>query len=365
MKIREAMLFCLVLLFIISLGCSAVSAADSNDYSNIELDQDLTLSDSVVSDFEENKGLSNLCGDFEENKGLSNLCGDFEDSCISTNDNNLDICQNSNSKDNLKSNSTKEEFCFKSGSLKDGSNAIYVSPSGNDENDGLTRETPVGSISKAVSISSDGYVIYLLNGVYNQDKSITLSKDLTFIGEDGAIINRTAKLSVFSYTNEKIKTVSFKNIIFISESAAATNPILSMAAHANLICDNCTFTHIISNKNGVVRFMGNATGTLNNCKFIDLDGTSNAAASYINVLGESKVKVNNCTFKNISNDFLRAVVYVNNDLASLNLTNSHFYDISGNAMAIVENRGTLEIFNCAFNDIALSGNSPKGIVWAS
>ena len=151
LKIREAMLFCLVLLFIISLGCSAVSAADSNDYSNIELDQDLTLSDSVVSDF-------------EENKGLSNLCGDFEDSCISTNDNNLDICQNSNSKDNLKSNSTKEEFCFKSGSLKDGSNAIYVSPSGNDENDGLTRETPVGSISKAVSISSDGYVIYLLNG---------------------------------------------------------------------------------------------------------------------------------------------------------------------------------------------------------
>ena len=111
--------------------------------------------------------------------------------------------------------------------------------------------------------------------------------------------------------------------------------------------------------------MGNSTGTISNCRFIDLDGTTNGGASYVYVLGEAKVKVNSCIFKNISNSFLRAVVYVNNDLANLTLTNSHFYNISGNANAIVENRGYMKIENSTFNDISLSGNSPVGIIWTS
>ena len=349
-KIRRTMLFCLALLFVLSLGFTAASAADSNDYVNMDSGQDLVLSDSISGNLERNGDLSDLylgCNEELDNAYLEeSAVSDYDDKKI---DNNMI----SDSKSYLKSSV-----------LNDGS-TIYVSPDGNDGNDGLTRETPVGTISKAVSLASDGYSIYLLNGVYNQEKSITLSNSLNFIGENGAIINRTAKLSVFSYTNDKIKTVSFKNIAFISESANATNPILSMAAHANLICDNCTFTHIISNKNGVLRFMGNATGTINDCTFIDLDGTSSAAASYINILGEAKVRINNCTFKNISNSFLRAVVYVNNDLASLNISNSHFCNIYGNAMAIVENRGTMQIANSTFNDISLDGVSPVGIIWTS
>ena len=111
--------------------------------------------------------------------------------------------------------------------------------------------------------------------------------------------------------------------------------------------------------------MGSSTGAISNCRFVDLDGATNAAASYVYALGESNVRVSNCIFKNISNSFLRAVVYVNNDLANLTLSNSHFHNISGNANAIVENRGTMTIVNSTFNDIALSGNSPEGIVWAS
>ena len=342
-KIRRAMIFCLALIFMLSLGFSAASATDSNDFSNLELDEGI-LSDSIGSNFDDDLVLSDS---IDESNDLSNVESDSLDSNC----------------DGLNSN-LQESNDPNSNVLRDESNAIYVSPNGNDENDGLSRDSPVGNISTAVSLAGEGSTIYLLNGVYNQD-NIPLSKNLYFIGENGAIINRTSKLAVFRYTSDTIKTVSLKNIVFTSESAAATNPILSMAGRANLMCDNCTFTHIISNKNGVVRFMGNSTGTISNCRFVDLDGTTNGGASYVYVLGEAKVKVNSCIFKNISNSFLRAVVYVNNDLANLTLTNSHFYNISGNANAIVENRGYMKIENSTFNDISLSGNSPVGIIWTS
>ena len=369
---KRAMLLCLVLILMLSLGIGAVSAIDSNDCHAMESNQDLTVSDSIN---ENNNIQSNVLSDsingnidIQNNVKSDSINGniDIESNVLSDSidldDENDDDYQISINQEDLKSN---VDSSLNSNVLNDDSNVIYVSPNGNDENDGLTRETPVGNISKAVSIAGEGSTIILLSGVYNQDKNTQLSKNLYFVGENGAIINRTAKLAVFTYTSDNLKTVSFKNIVFISESTSATNPILSMAAHANLICDNCTFTNVIATRNGIVRFMGNATGTISNCRFTDLHGTTTGGSSYVYVLGEAKVRVNNCIFANISNTFLRAVIYVNNDLANLTLTNSHFYNISGNANAVVENRGYLNITSSRFNDIALSGNSPEGIVWTS
>ena len=363
-KIKRAMLFCLALLFIISLGLSAASAADSND-NNIELNHNLGLSDSIENELDIGPDLAEsinedcddaVLSDSLYENGNDQSIGELEsDSLDGIEDNQIsDENQVSGSNGNLQSSI-----------LNDESNTIYVSPNGNDENNGLTRDAPVGNISKAVSLAGEGYTIRLLSGVYNQNTSTTLSKNLNFIGDNGAIINRTAKLAVFAYTSDNLKTVSFKNIVFISESSSATNPILSMAAHANLVLDNCTFTDIIATRNGIVRFMGNATGTISNCRFVDLYGTTTGGSSYIYVLGEARVRVNDCIFTNISNSFLRAVIYVNNDLANLTLTNSHFYNISGNANAIVENRGYLNISHSTFNDNHLSGNSPEGIIWTS
>ena len=47
-KIRRVMLFCLVLMFMISLGFSAASATDSDDFGNLELDEDLILSNDNI-----------------------------------------------------------------------------------------------------------------------------------------------------------------------------------------------------------------------------------------------------------------------------------------------------------------------------
>ena len=364
LKNKRTVLLCLVLLFILSLGLSTASAADSNDDSSIELDQDLGLSDSnanldedILSDSNYNfdkEFLSDSNTDLEENT-LSNSNFNEDSYSLDSIDNNIV----NNSKENLNSNVQDE-----SNILAD-SNTIYVSPDGNDENDGLSRDTPLGNISTAVSHAGEGDTIYLLPGVYNQSKSTQLSKNLYFIGENGAVVNRTGTSNVFTYTSENIKTVSFKNIVFVSDTPNPSNPILSMVGHARLVVDNCTFTHVIAGRNGVVRVMGNATGNITNCRFVDLSGSTNGGSSYLNILGEAIVRVNNCTFSNISNGFLRSVVYVNNDLANLTMTNSHFYNISGNTNAIVENRGYMRITNSTFHDISLEGNSPVGIIWTS
>ena len=362
LKNKRTVLLCLVLLFILSLGLSTASAADSNDDSSIELDQDLGLSDSnsnldddILSDSNSNfdkEFLSDSNSNFDK-EFLSDSNTDLEENVLSNSNANLD-------EDILSDSNVQDE----SNILAD-SNIIYVSPNGNDENDGLSRDTPLKNISTAVSHAGEGDTIYLLPGVYNQSKSTQLSKNLYFIGENGAVVNRTGTSNVFTYTSENIKTVSFKNIVFVSDTPNPSNPILSMVGHARLVVDNCTFTHVIAGRNGVVRVMGNATGNITNCRFVDLSGSTNGGSSYLNILGEAIVRVNNCTFSNISNNFLRSVVYVNNDLANLTMSNSHFYNISGNTNAIVENRGYMRITNSTFHDISLEGNSPVGIIWTS
>ena len=318
MRIRRAMIICLILAFMLSLGSACVSAADSNIGSDMGLDQDLSLSGSISDDSDDDIVLDSIDHQSDEEEEL------------------------------YAEESVEYESDFKSSIQKDDSNEIYVSPNGDDENDGLSRDTPVKNISKAVSLAGDGYTIYLLNGVYNQDKSTQLSKNLYFVAEDGTIINRTGTSNVFTYTKDTIGTVSFKNIIFVSDTPNPSNPILSMAGRANLVVDNCTFTKAIAGKNGIVRLMGDSTGKITNTKFIALSGSTNGGSSYIHALGDSRVIVDNCIFANISESMLRTCVYVNNPSANLTLINSLFTNISGNLYSLVENKGYIQIKNCNY-----------------
>ena len=74
-KIRRAMIFCLALIFMLSLGFSAASATDSNDFSNLELDEGI-LSDSIGSNFDDDLVLSDS---IDESNDLSNVESDSFD----------------------------------------------------------------------------------------------------------------------------------------------------------------------------------------------------------------------------------------------------------------------------------------------
>ena len=49
---------------------------------------------------------------------------------------------------------------------------IYISPNGNDSNNGTNRNAPVLTITKAISLCSDNYAVYFMEGNHNlQQKS--------------------------------------------------------------------------------------------------------------------------------------------------------------------------------------------------
>ena len=71
---------------------------------------------------------------------------------------------------------------------------IYVSPTGNDSNNGTTRSTAFKTIAHAIDVASAGQKICVLKGTYevvaagtqyDDGAAITVSKDVTVFGETG------------------------------------------------------------------------------------------------------------------------------------------------------------------------------------
>jgi hypothetical protein len=70
--------------------------------------------------------------------------------------------------------------------------SYYINPSGSDENNGKTRETPFKTIQKAVDLAMPGDVIYLLDGNYEQDiiskRNGTKENPITITGSHAAAV---------------------------------------------------------------------------------------------------------------------------------------------------------------------------------
>lgn len=63
-------------------------------------------------------------------------------------------------------------------------NVYYVSISGDDSDDGLTRETAFKTLNRAVSLLNDNDVVILLNGVHSISESIEFVKSCSIQGEN-------------------------------------------------------------------------------------------------------------------------------------------------------------------------------------
>ena len=181
---------------------------------------------------------------------------------------------------------------------------IYVSTSGSDSNNGLTQDTAVATLSKAIELVSTNGVIGILNGTHTLTSDVTISKDCTIKGqsENGVIINEgnneystiyngTGTLTVSNCTfttssdggivNYSTGTVSATNCTFTSHEYGLSN-----VKNGTVTATNCTF---ISNSGGIVN---HSTGTVfaTNCTFISND--EGGVESY----GVGTLTVTNCTF---------------------------------------------------------------------
>lgn len=73
----------------------------------------------------------------------------------------------------------------------------YVSPDGNDNNDGLSITTPLKSIQRAVDLANAGDTIFLFGGIYEQDDT---SESFVLIQKSG---NISAPIVIKNYSNQK------------------------------------------------------------------------------------------------------------------------------------------------------------------
>ena len=251
--------------------------------------------------------------------------------------------------------------------LKDGASTIYVSKTGDDSNDGLSEENAVATIAKGYELAGDGSTINIGAGTYDQSSSITIDKSITFNGAEGAIINKqTASTFSVSYDTPNTAVITIKGLTFTSADVGSSNPMINVLGPADVRVTDCTFRDCAGGRYGLVRFQSDSIGTVDNCVFKDLNGTTSANNNYISILGNSVVTVKNSNFTNIgSGTYLRAIIYLNSGTATGYVNDCIFDGFDGNTNGVIDNRGTMTITGCTFTNMDLMYSNCKGIIYGS
>ena len=230
--------------------------------------------------------------------------------------------------------------------------AIYVSMSGNDNNNG-SRDAPVATIAKAIEIANTGKII-ILNGQYIITNTLKVNKTLSIEGKGNVVIDGNS-LRIL----ENTANLNLTNIKFTNAKSAFASAILN---EGNMTIDTCSF---YSNKatgtsNGNI-INNKANLTINNCDFYENIASRGAIASQ----SKSKLLINNSKFHN--NDMTSitttyGIIYSNS--ADVVVVNTNFTDNKakiGGAIYVTRasssTTGTLNVLNCIFkNNIANIGN---------
>ena len=136
---------------------------------------------------------------------------------------------------------------------------IFVSKTyGNDSNSGVSRQTPVNTIKKALNLASNCQNIILLDGNYSED-NILIDYDVTIKGEGNATLtNNTSFISSTNFTLKNLKINNLNSNIFINQTKS------------NLIVSKCIFTDnnaVLVYNNGVASIYDSIL--LNNFQIID------------------------------------------------------------------------------------------------
>jgi hypothetical protein len=134
---------------------------------------------------------------------------------------------------------------------------IFVSKNkGNDTNNGISRDSPVSSIKKALELAQNYQNIILLDGEYSED-NILITYDVTIKGEGNATL--TGATSFISNANLTLKNLKINNL----------NTETFIKNNNNLIIANCILTNnnaLLVQNNGAITISNSIL--LNNSKII-------------------------------------------------------------------------------------------------
>ena len=203
---------------------------------------------------------------------------------------------------------------------------IYVSKSGDNLNDGLSNETAVFTIERALEIAetiNSNVRIHISSGTYKEsgielngtysDEGVSKRTIYSFIGYGNVVIDGNGgSSSIFSIRNN---SASFENIRFTNVNGAARGGAINVRVNDNsyiyepnsriisdLTINRCTFDNIYVTSNGGAIYYEYGSGKLviNNTKFHDLKAqSSQGGAIYIHESANLlKIKITGSDFRN-------------------------------------------------------------------
>lgn len=177
-------------------------------------------------------------------------------------------------------------------------NQIYVSPDGNDANDGATPETAVQTINVGIHNVAENGVVSLAAGTYNKygagdskDVNIKISKNLTLqgAGKDLTIIDALGNSQIFDIDYDL--TVVIKDITFKNGKLANSGGAIS--SDATLTVQNCAFINNEAVDDGGGALFTHTTLNVINCVFTG--NKADAGGAIFNKMGKLTVKCSTFT----------------------------------------------------------------------
>jgi parallel beta-helix repeat protein len=175
----------------------------------------------------------------------------------------------------------------------------YVSPSGNNTNNGLSPATAKLTIQNAMTTAPDGSIINIANGTYTLPATLNFNRSFTVIGESeaGVIISATGVGAGWAFNINKSNS-SVSNLTIIPNSVNGGYPV-HVAANTNpvTVISNITLSHITIIGGYRTAFDFNAIDNLTvsyltaknftNGNGIQFSGCNNVNASYLTTSGNA------------------------------------------------------------------------------
>lgn len=150
---------------------------------------------------------------------------------------------------------------------------IYVSPTGDDTNDGLTPSTAVQTISTGIDKVAQKGTVNLAAGIYNKtgatgrDVGITITKNLTIAGagKEITIIDGLNASQIFDISYDPDATVLIKDITF--QNGKLENSGGAISSDGTLTVQNCVFKDNTAVDDGGGAIFTHTTLNVVNCIF--------------------------------------------------------------------------------------------------
>ena len=257
--------------------------------------------------------------------------------------------------------------------LSDGVTSIYVDDAmGDDANDGLSTQSSVKSLSRALELAKENGTIYISDGNYNglDNTKITIFKSVSLIGSQDTTIDASANNFIFNIT-DNVK-ITFKNIKFINaykkssywENANMYGGALEIN-HATVLIDGCSFIdNIVSYESSINKYnYGGAISNLGDLTILNSYFDSNIATSTSGmfsyggaIYNKGKLRINSTVFNNSKTwDFgYGGAIFNDGDMFLNNSVFANSYSLQESRGAAIYNVGNCTLLNSIVENNTIS-----------